>query len=226
MSGEIGNILEERGKRYGPFEGHAYITQELKLKMAANPGWLKLNPSMKESLEMIAHKIGRILNGDPFYDDSWKDIAGYAELVAKQLMTEKLDKVDTRAFGKTTIRRVSWAEVGVRLEALREMLPNKHDNHPLQKVKLYGIPRGGAIVVGIAANKWPVWFEATEDKNKADIMVDDILDTGETKAQTVGSSCCPFFALVDKQRERIPEAEWIFFPWEDPKELPEHLRGA
>ena len=34
---------------------------------------------------MIAHKIGRILNGDPNYADSWVDIAGYAQLVANEL---------------------------------------------------------------------------------------------------------------------------------------------
>jgi hypothetical protein len=34
---------------------------------------------------MIVHKIGRILNGDPNYDDSWADIAGYAQLVVKEL---------------------------------------------------------------------------------------------------------------------------------------------
>jgi hypothetical protein len=34
---------------------------------------------------MIAHKIGRILNGDPDYIDSWDDIAGYAKLVADRL---------------------------------------------------------------------------------------------------------------------------------------------
>jgi len=34
---------------------------------------------------MIAHKIGRIINGDPDYDDSWVDIAGYAKLVSDRL---------------------------------------------------------------------------------------------------------------------------------------------
>lgn len=38
-----------------------------------------------EALEMIAHKIGRIINGDPNYADSWHDIAGYAKLVADRL---------------------------------------------------------------------------------------------------------------------------------------------
>lgn len=34
---------------------------------------------------MTAHKLGRILNGDPHYADSWIDIAGYNKLVADRL---------------------------------------------------------------------------------------------------------------------------------------------
>lgn len=77
--------LEERGKRYGVFSGHADITQSLKEILHNTTGWDRLNPSQKESLEMIVHKIGRILNGDPHYDDSWRDIAGYAKLVEDEL---------------------------------------------------------------------------------------------------------------------------------------------
>ena len=33
-----------------------------------------------EALEMIAHKIARILSGDADYADNWVDIAGYAQL--------------------------------------------------------------------------------------------------------------------------------------------------
>jgi len=40
----------------------------------------------KEALEMIQHKIGRILNGDQYYHDSWHDIIGYAKLVADTLI--------------------------------------------------------------------------------------------------------------------------------------------
>jgi hypothetical protein len=77
--------LNERGNRYGAFDTHARLTQELKQVMIGAPKWDKLKPDQRESLEMIAHKIGRILNGDPNYDDSWIDIAGYAKLVADRL---------------------------------------------------------------------------------------------------------------------------------------------
>jgi len=83
---EINETLAERGSRYGKFTSHANITQSIKHIMQSTDKWSQLMPDQKESLEMIAHKIGRILNGDPNYDDSWRDIAGYAQLVTQRLM--------------------------------------------------------------------------------------------------------------------------------------------
>lgn len=86
MTNKVDEILEERGKRYGKFTGHAKITQAIKHTLAYDQEkWHKLTDDKKEALEMIAHKIGRILNGDPEYDDSWDDIAGYAKLVADEI---------------------------------------------------------------------------------------------------------------------------------------------
>lgn len=87
MSGEapIEAVLDERGKRYGAFKGHAAVTQRLKTVMRNNEGWKNLGDEHKEALEMIVHKIGRIVNGDPTYKDSWVDIAGYAQLVSRDL---------------------------------------------------------------------------------------------------------------------------------------------
>ncbi|MEY2643702.1 MAG: hypothetical protein RLZZ611_351 [Cyanobacteriota bacterium] len=95
MTDDITATLQERGQRYGKFTGHARITQELKLLIAEHtPGqrrlpdgsWIPhLAPDQQEALDMICHKIGRILSGDPDYADSWHDIAGYAQLVADRL---------------------------------------------------------------------------------------------------------------------------------------------
>lgn len=81
-------LITERGSRYGKFKDGAAIMQELKFVMREVDGWHNLTPSQREALDMIQHKIGRILNGDPNYDDSWKDIAGYATLIAKELNGE------------------------------------------------------------------------------------------------------------------------------------------
>ncbi len=82
---DVDKTLEERGSRYGKFKNHAEITQALKAVMFDYNPNLELRASQREALEMIAHKIGRIINGDPNYADSWIDIAGYAKLVADEL---------------------------------------------------------------------------------------------------------------------------------------------
>ncbi len=81
----VDELLAERGKRYGNFEGHASISQAIKAEMRATRNWENLSEDKKECLEMVAHKIGRILNGDPEYKDSWTDIIGYVTLVEKTL---------------------------------------------------------------------------------------------------------------------------------------------
>jgi hypothetical protein len=86
MSSDINKTLAERGNRYGEFPEHARITQNLKTAMVDSPNWIKLEPDQKEALEMITHKIGRILNGDPNYHDSWHDINGYCKLVADRIL--------------------------------------------------------------------------------------------------------------------------------------------
>lgn len=85
MTTDITTTLTERGSRYGKFADHARVTQQLKRLMFDFNPTLALAEDQREALEMIAHKIGRIVNGDPNYADSWVDIAGYAKLVADRL---------------------------------------------------------------------------------------------------------------------------------------------
>lgn len=82
---DIDETLKERGAKYGEFADHARIAQELKLTMRKQMVWQSMLPMHKEALDMIAHKIARILNGDPNFHDSWHDIVGYAKLVADRL---------------------------------------------------------------------------------------------------------------------------------------------
>ena len=88
MTININDMLAERQARYGTFEGHARISQALKAVMHERSGWDRLKPDQREALEMIQHKVARILNGDPNYTDNWIDIAGYATLVADLLEKE------------------------------------------------------------------------------------------------------------------------------------------
>lgn len=85
MSNELNKTLDQRGQTYGDFKTHAYIAQEMKKAMQCGANWHLLDDDMKEALEMVCHKIGRITNGDPRYKDSWHDIIGYVALVEKRL---------------------------------------------------------------------------------------------------------------------------------------------
>ena len=114
-------VLIERGERYGKFSSHAEITQKLKLTMfegihmdpktteRVKSRVAKMHHDQKECLEMIAHKIGRILNGDPNYGDSWRDIAGYATLVADRLEGVVEKSVVKPISGPTTNNSEAWA---------------------------------------------------------------------------------------------------------------------
>ena len=86
---KVDDTLVERGNRYGVFSEQAKIANSIRSAMNAG-NWDSLSPSMKESLHLIANKIGRILNGDPNYADNWHDIAGYATLIDKEFNGEKL----------------------------------------------------------------------------------------------------------------------------------------
>lgn len=84
---DVDATLAERGKRYGTFKGHAEVTVRLKdvLRDHAEKLGKTFSADQIEALHMICHKLGRIVNGDPDYADSWIDIAGYAKLVADRL---------------------------------------------------------------------------------------------------------------------------------------------
>lgn len=84
---DIDKTLAERGQKYGTFAGHAEVAQGLKRFMANELAKRNkvLADDQWESLEMVAHKVARIINGDADYSDSWVDIAGYAKLVADRL---------------------------------------------------------------------------------------------------------------------------------------------
>jgi len=93
---DIEKVLEERGGNYGPFSGHADCSQalkkEIRYRLMMNNSFMSL-PTVKqhailEGLDMIAHKIGRICNGDPTFEDSWVDIEGYAKITNKVLKGE------------------------------------------------------------------------------------------------------------------------------------------
>ena len=83
----VDETLNQRHETYGYFIGVAEISQDLKraLFYYLTARDKDFAPDQTEALEMILHKIARIVNGDENHVDSWHDISGYATLVADRL---------------------------------------------------------------------------------------------------------------------------------------------
>jgi len=81
----IDEILGQRGTRYGSFEDNAKTTQMLQNVLHSQAGWYNLSFVQRESIEMIMHKISRLVNGDPTYLDTVVDISGYNELMLNHM---------------------------------------------------------------------------------------------------------------------------------------------
>lgn len=84
---DVDETLDNRAQDYGKFKDGAALMQGIKRLLADHAA--KHNKTFAddqwEALEMIVHKMARIVNGNPDKVDSWVDIAGYATLVADRL---------------------------------------------------------------------------------------------------------------------------------------------
>ncbi len=79
-------LVADRRETHGRYDDHARITQTFKMLMEqelaerSQRGQAMLSYTQKESLDMILHKIGRIIAGEASFPDHWDDIAGYAKI--------------------------------------------------------------------------------------------------------------------------------------------------
>jgi hypothetical protein len=84
---DVDQVLDSRAKDYGKFIEGAEIMQMLK-RLVHNYIEDRGTPlafDQREAIDMIIHKLGRIINGNPDKVDHWVDIAGYAILVSERL---------------------------------------------------------------------------------------------------------------------------------------------
>jgi len=96
MKDQIDNVLADRQTTHGNYADTARTAQHLRQAMREGNNWSILTDTQRESLDMIAMKIARILSGDPQHADHWDDITGYARLVSTALH-DKPKPVDPRA---------------------------------------------------------------------------------------------------------------------------------
>ena len=118
--------------------------------------------------------------------------------------------------------------------SINERLPFLND----RPVFLYGVPRGGIPAALAVKSEWekmpyfstkyPFGIEMVDRVHLADIIVDDLIDSGKTMGRLYSAWTCerpehriigpegpdgfPFFALFDKRKDKEPV--WYVFPWE------------
>lgn len=91
----VNKILEDRGSSHGPFDKQTAAAQEMKAVFYKyyNVGNWHTDPVVREAVDMIIHKLSRIAVGNPYFEDHWKDIAGYALLPPRYKKMKKVKVV-------------------------------------------------------------------------------------------------------------------------------------
>jgi len=102
----VEKTLEARGSTHGDFKHTSKVCQALSDAMRDSPNWQMLAPWQRESLEMIQHKVARILSGDPLFIDSVRDIIGYAKLM--QDIIEQTEGASDVTNVKRVLRDGEW----------------------------------------------------------------------------------------------------------------------
>ena len=82
----LNETLEDRGAAYGSFSDMAKTAQELKAVLVTG----EMTFVEQEAMELICTKLARLAHGNPHHRDSWLDIAGYAQLVVKEIDNESV----------------------------------------------------------------------------------------------------------------------------------------
>ena len=82
---DVRAVLAERGAAYGDLTDQAALSRALKCHVMEHPNYGCLSMVQREALDMILHKISRIVNGNPNILDHWVDISGYAMLAADRI---------------------------------------------------------------------------------------------------------------------------------------------
>ena len=95
--------------------------------------------------------------------------------------------------------KLSYTDIRKRLDVIVE-----------QGKTYYGVPRGGEIIANMLP---PEMLAATP--NEADVILDDLIDSGSTRDTWVEKYGKPFVGLWDKQTDKSIADKWLQFPWEE-----------
>ena len=106
---DIHEIIKERTATHGSFEENSKISEGLSSYITKD---MPIIPSA--ALRAVFIKASRVIAGDPWFEDHWKDIKGYAELVLLEILeakeaakAEKPKRIVKKSTSKIKKRRVA-----------------------------------------------------------------------------------------------------------------------
>ena len=113
-----------------------------------------------------------------------------------------------------SIKKLTWSDISIRCEYVANMIDlHISEVHRVDRpIGIYGIPRGGITPAAMIQKILPGSY-LCEGPKGADIFIDDIIDSGNTRLRyqrEYGGK--PFYALVNPT-DKKPD-EWVSFPWE------------
>lgn len=228
---ELGELLVQKNRAYGnsAFEERTGVFSKL--------------PTIERIFCRMDDKLARIKMGQAsaLGEDSFLDLAGYLVILLVKMemdregAKEKVSGAEEHrcAAGKKTVRKVEWTEVFNKLFKILSVMEGVgNPKNGALPVKVFGIPRGGKVVLDLLKeiDKRHI-VEPTDVLEEADIILDDCLDSGKTMQE---------FAEERRKHSTIPFATmalfgpepgvWLKFPWESEDEIPaslrKHLNGA
>ena len=105
-------------------------------------------------------------------------------------------------------RYISWDEAGALARKMMAAIRHEHD----APVAVYGIPRGGNYVAALLAGHG---IAVADEPGDADLLVDDIIDSGRTANRWLETFGLKTYALIDREQDGLEPGLWIEFPWEE-----------
>lgn len=76
-------LTSVRKEQHGDWMAQSLTANELKKTAHEGSGWNNMSASQQEAVDMILTKVSRIVTGNPYHQDHWDDIGGYALLGAQ-----------------------------------------------------------------------------------------------------------------------------------------------
>lgn len=114
---------------------------------------------------------------------------------------------------------LTWTDVSIRASKVaRKVFEDILAGHVITDARIvcaYPVPNGGIpaslLIKGAFEKIQDRKMMIVEDPSEADIVLDDILDSGATRKKF---DQFPFYTLVDKQSGPDKDKGWFVFPWE------------